>query len=647
MPPGRWSKKRTFGVAALALLVVVLLYQWLVQFRRPETADLPPLVVAGGVYADLTPAQKQLIDEWLGRISAETGRSVDVPSLYASLTLSARTTFNAVTHALAQTPLSDQSGAPTKLTALDLVAKIVAIAGSIPDAGGDKQFRMYVQLRPDAQKTLESSREFSRQVDNTVYHKGFPICFRGAGGTPSIQFSLAVDGTRGDIDVDYRSSAFPLMLINGHLTASNSDVRAGNNGDRHNGHWAGLMAWWRGFMGLPAVVASAASAPDADGSAATEPRLGVGTKPEDAIRDFLTAWLIERKPGIAVGYLAPRALACLEAERGLPIDRAAARGQIVNAMASVNALLGPLTRLTDAVRGVALSGPRGREINQSYRDAFVMYDVREDLVEALDCENRIHPEQIDAAKARSTAFGKYVGALLQLTPKSGTTGKGETVALIWATENGAWRLVAYDVEPEARPDPLLSQPPDAGPPPAAPETVPGDPALTRAAREFLEAWFVRHDVKAAFRFLAPSAYGCYNVYRPETAPEAASAADAGRLIQERMASLADWAGRPASLGEVLVAAVPHHPDLKVVAHDQAAAFSIITVPDAIAEAVDCTRVNRGDRPAQARPAVPASGRYYAASVRFTQAGPDAAVLWMLWQKTASGWQITAYAVITP
>ena len=73
---------------------------------------------------------------------------------------------------------------------------------------------------------LDQSKEFSRSADNTVYHNGLPICFRSTGGTPSIQVSLTRDGSRADIDVDYRSSKFPTALVNGHLTASNSDIRA-------------------------------------------------------------------------------------------------------------------------------------------------------------------------------------------------------------------------------------------------------------------------------------------------------------------------------------------------------------------------------------------------------------------------------------
>ena len=97
-----------------------------------------------------------------------------------------------------------------------------------------------MQLKTSAIDTLTRSREFERGVDNTVFHHGYPINYRQQGGTPSIQISIALDHVRADVDVDYRSSGFPLALFNGHLSASNSDVRAGDNYDRHTNRWTGL-----------------------------------------------------------------------------------------------------------------------------------------------------------------------------------------------------------------------------------------------------------------------------------------------------------------------------------------------------------------------------------------------------------------------
>ena len=635
----RPSKKKIIlsGIALLA--VVVLVYQW--WTGSPPTA---PVTHAneGGSYETLTSAQRRLMDDWVARYATVTGKTAVPAELYSGLPLSTKTTFNAVTHALSLTALTDAAGQSINLTALDLITKVDAVAGNIPGQSGDRQFRMYVQLRPDSQRILEQSREFSRQVDNTVYHKGYPICFRGAGGTPSIQFSLARDGMHGDIDVDYRSSAIPIMLINGHLTASNSDVRAGNNDERHNGRWSGLTNWWRGFMGLP--LADSPSGTAGDITLASEPRLGKGTEPEDDIFDFLSAWLVEQAPRVAVGYISPRAFACLEVERGAPVDRGVARFQMVSAMQSVNQRIGKVRSLTDALRGVSLTGPRSKEIPQPHREAFVMYDVREDLAESLDCENRLHPEQADAAKSRSTRSGDYVGAVFQV--KTGNlTG---AVATVWASENGAWRLVAYDMEPEFIPGTLPAAPPAAteSAEPATPTTA-GDPAMLQAARDFLQTWFVRKDPSAAFRYLSPASFACYNVYRSESAPLASSSAEAGRLIQEQMKLLADFAGIGSTLEDILIAAEPHHPDLRLVRHDAATTYSVVAVPDSMGTAADCARLKPGEPPRFDREGPPTYGRFYAMSLRIKRAGEEAGVLWMVWAKQGQDWKVVSYLAVTP
>ena len=118
--------------------------------------------------------------------------------------------------------------------------------------------------------TLKRSQQFKRSQDNAVFHQGYPTNYREQGGIPSVQISIALDGRRADVDVDYRSPTFPIGLFNGHLSSSNSDVRAGNNYDRHLDKWTGFQNWWRSFFGVhqenapeAADVLSAGAAEDA------------------------------------------------------------------------------------------------------------------------------------------------------------------------------------------------------------------------------------------------------------------------------------------------------------------------------------------------------------------------------------------------
>jgi hypothetical protein len=138
------------------------------------------------------------------------------------------------------TPLTDASGQKYG-DGLALIERVDAVKGEIPGTRSDRQFRIYVRLTPTAREMLERSRKFKRGIDNSIYHKGYPVNYRETRGTPSIQVSIAADGRQSDVDVDYRSSNFPVMLFNGHLSAANSDVRAGDNAERHAARWIGFQ----------------------------------------------------------------------------------------------------------------------------------------------------------------------------------------------------------------------------------------------------------------------------------------------------------------------------------------------------------------------------------------------------------------------
>jgi hypothetical protein len=199
-------------------------------------------------FVDLEQVQKDLFAPYAEAYSERTDRNLTPQEYFDSMTISERTTLDAVTHALINSKLTDEQGNSLG-TAIDLVKGIERIAGQYYGRSGDQQFRLYVYLEPNTIETLDKSREFFRDHENTVYHVGYPTSFRQEGKVPNIQFSVSEDGTKADIDVDYRSSKMPQAMFNGHLTSANSDVRAGDNHDRHNGRWGGFVAWWQDVFG--------------------------------------------------------------------------------------------------------------------------------------------------------------------------------------------------------------------------------------------------------------------------------------------------------------------------------------------------------------------------------------------------------------
>src|SRR5829696_640156 len=193
-----------------ALLPIVVGSAVLAQDPQPQF---------GGKYAELDQRRQQLIAGWVVRLEKTTGQSIEPAALYDEIvSLSSKTTFAAVTHALMTTGLTDQAGADLG-DALTLIERIDVVLGEVTGERGDHQFRIYVRLTADAIDKLSRSQQFKRGADNSIYHKGYPINYRGQGGTPSIQISIATDHRNADVDVDYRASSFPAALFNGHLTS--------------------------------------------------------------------------------------------------------------------------------------------------------------------------------------------------------------------------------------------------------------------------------------------------------------------------------------------------------------------------------------------------------------------------------------------
>ena len=96
----------------------------------------------GGAYAGLEPVRQHLVDLWVMRVSAVTGERLSAQALYDEhVSLSVRTTFDAITHALMTSTLSDDAGAPLG-RAIDLIASLESVRGQVVDAPGDRQCRM-------------------------------------------------------------------------------------------------------------------------------------------------------------------------------------------------------------------------------------------------------------------------------------------------------------------------------------------------------------------------------------------------------------------------------------------------------------------------------------------------------------------------
>ena len=396
----------------------------------------PPPRADRRVFADLSVAQRGLFDTFAKAYNGSRGTQFSSEEVFDRLTISEQTTFYGVTHALMNTRLTDMQGTSLGL-AIDRIESIERVAGQYSGRSGDEQFRLFVILKPDTREVLGKSKEFFRDEENTVYHVGYPHSYRLAGKEPNIQISMSEDGLRADVDVDYRASKTPQSMFNGHLTASNSDIRVGENSSKHGARWAGLITWWQSFGRL---AQAAPEQPDLlnldrpDAPTALPPDRPLGASPErveDAVQEFLTDWLVRREYDQALQFLSPRAYACLnlnEDARGQALDAAGARRELRRIMTYANEKLGAHSNLTSVVAAFTPRDPKRVVIDHAFKREFLLTPLT---------EAQARPYLCDGATAAPTG-GEYIGAVFQFRIAG-----GGLFGLLWAREDGMWKLVSY------------------------------------------------------------------------------------------------------------------------------------------------------------------------------------------------------------
>ena len=616
-------RRRTYAIVGALLGVLAV---------ETLTAQQPPQRF-GGAYSELDERRQRLVDDWVARFINVTGQSLDARSFYDdSLSLSSKTTFEAVTHALMTTPLTDASGQQFG-DGLTLIERVDSIKGEVSGTPSDRQFRIYVRLVRDARAMMERSREFRRRMDNSIYHKGYPLNYREQRGTPSIQVSIALDDLHADVDVDYRASTFPLGLFNGHLSAANSDVRAGDNAERHAGQWSGFQNWWRNAFGVRLE-----SVPDAsEAPAFALPKVPRAGKQDikEMVPDFLRAWLVEGDIVAAMGYVSERSYACLAQDMHDPaaFDRGLAPVQILVNLKAAHEAVGTHGSLEGLTTGVNLTIPRLRVVPHPQQAQFVLYEVPDDLAARFDCASRLTP---GAPTQGSRAYGQHFGAAFRVAGPA----KNASVALLWAREGGYWKIVSWHMEPEALETPI----PPAPPAPAA-VRINADAPLVQTAKNFMDSWLVRKNYDAAFRYLSTSSYACYDLTRAPDAPASTSRDDAGRKTRASLERVGQSVGNARNLESIVEAAEPLHPSIRVMDQRYSRTFSLTSFPTALGEVVECDARARGALPPDPLPLE--YGDAFGMTFRFRTKSGDAPVVRMLWRKEGDTWRVTSYDVDLP
>jgi hypothetical protein len=598
---------------------------------KAETLEL------GRSYAELRPEQVHLIDSFIRSYNATTGSALVPQQVYDDARLSIRTTFDAVTHALLNAKLTDSQGKSLG-RAIDLVDAVDQVMGEESGASGDQQFRLYVYLKPNAVDILSRSQEFLHDKDNTGYHKGFPICYRLKNGPPSIQFSISRDHKLSDVDVDYRSSGFPKALVNGHLSAANSDVRAGNNLDRHAGRWSGLNGWWRDVFGQ----LGAGGAPPKE--AATE-RLGhipmnPGVKADQgadkSAHDFLQSWVVAKEPNKSVAYFSRRSYPCLEVfaqKSAQPVPQGMIRLQTLKAMQKFSDSLGAVNSVTDVFEPADKWPQALKPVKNAYPSEFRLVNLPSDMGQDEECV-------AIPTDSKKSSEEKYFATAFR--GKKGDS-QSKVMSLLWAQEGGYWKIIAIRIEDSSDTGLVPNNSATVAVPAVEePRSIAGDPASLKDITQFYQTWIVERNVNQASLFASQRSYQCL----------AAPSEDEKNLtpvarVQSALGQVVTKIPARANLSDMMSGMQPVNDLLRPVQQENSKAFAIMAVPDQMADSFLCQRRHLPESSPDLKPADAKYGAYYLTASRFNYGEEQSPALLLLWTKEEASWKIAAWAVELP
>jgi hypothetical protein len=590
----------------------------------------------GKSYATLRPEQQRLVDNFVSRYNLATGSQLVPEQAYDKARLSVRTTFDAVTHALLNAKITDTTGKNLG-HAIDLVEAIDEVMGEEAGVAGDRQFRLYAYLKPNAFDILSSSQEFFRDKDNVTYHKGFPICFRLKNGPPSIQFSISRDKKLSDVDVDYRSTKFPQALFNGHLTAANSDVRAGNNLGRHDSRWAGLNGWWLDLFAQLGIVAKPPkeSATERLGQIPLNPDVKAAEGVDKSAHDFLQTWVVDKQPNKSVAYFSRRSYACLEtiSER---LQKNTSPGMV-------------LLRTEIAMREFANRAEDARSVS----DVFVADgEWSQQLKEAKNAfapEFRLVALPVDMANDEECVSVSGGGSGKQSKGKFYATAFREKQAdrlvmlLVWTQERGYWKIVAIRLEDSS--DAAIiphNAAVEVEPVEKEPQKIAADPTAVKDITQFYQAWIFERDTKQALQFVSQRSYQCLPAPSEDQKKLTALA-----RIQSGLEQALNEIPSGGNLSDTMSSVQPVNDLIRPVEQENSKAFAIMAVPDQMADSFLCENRHLREEPRELQPAEAKYGTYYLSASQLNFGEEQSPAFLLLWTKEKARWKLVAWVIDTP
>jgi hypothetical protein len=373
-----------------------------------------------------------------------------------------------------------------------------------------------------------------------------------------------------------------------------------------------------------------------------KPRVNASQGIHEAIKDFYESWLVKQKPLDAAAYLSVKSYPCIvEFQDGSKADSPLAKARIVKQMRDVNAVLGQINDLKDAIQGVALYAPGAKPVKHPYGKLFALELLSDETAYEMDCRIRLKLKMAEEIPRPGKGFSNYYGAILRLkSPKYNSM----VLFQVWSKEGNEWRLVTWHFDHPFQ-APNVPRMPSKPEPAIAQVTPPADEALARQTREFLTAWLLQRDIGRVLAYLTPATLECA---AEELELFASSQGDHQKRIQDLFTQVAREAGQGQALSDLLTAPDFSHDHIELLQHAEGKAYILARISDELSAMYQCGNRTSGRKYGkeytQGKPTF--SRNHYASIFQLKHAGENAAALTLIWEQQGSDWKVIAFDIVS-
>jgi hypothetical protein len=294
-----------------------------------------------------------------------------------------------------------------------------------------------------------------------------------------------------------------------------------------------------------------------------------------------------------------------------------------------------------------------KPVKHRYQTAFSLYQVSNGLAAEFVCDPERAFDDFERmrAKGSTSKYGAYFASVFRLkAPKA--KGKPDAVTLLWRKEGKYWKVIAWEVEPEEAtpgktPDLRRRRRTVAKARPAKIQTRP-DSEFEHASRDFMHSWLVADNFDHAATYFSQRSDNCVLAYLPPDKPAPSTSAEYAAYLRSAITSVGKDVGPVRHLRDALEPVQPDHDDLNVLPHAGEGAYTVVAVPDYLAELFLCDQES-SKHPYAVSPSLTlkAYGNYYAVLFSLRAPGEHSAALTLLWAKESQKWKIIAYELLAP